>query len=494
MPENQIVEISPVKEIKNLTDAPTSNSSSMIIRQTTLANQITISGVGLHTGASVNLTFRPAAENHGFKFQRIDLPGQPIIEADVDNVTDTDRGTTISKNGARVSTIEHVLAALAGMEIDNVLMEIDGPEVPIMDGSSKPFIALLEKAGVQQQKEERHYYTLTENISYEDPARKTEMLAVPSDDFRITVMVDYNSDLLGTQHATLYNIREFKEEISDSRTFCFLHELEMLLDNNLIKGGDINNAIVVVDKPVSKEKLEHLAKVFKKDKIVAERGFLNNVKLRFQNEPARHKLLDIVGDLALVGAPLKGHILAARPGHVANVEFARKIKEMMKRDRFRERAPKYDASVKPLIDINGIQRLLPHRAPFLFIDKITEMSDTHIVGVKNVTMNEWFFPGHFPGAPVLPGVIQIEAMAQAGGILVLSTVPDPENYLTYFMKIDNTKFRDMVLPGDTLVFSLELVSPIRRGICHMRGKAYVGDKVVMESEMMAQIVRKEKKK
>jgi UDP-3-O-[3-hydroxymyristoyl] N-acetylglucosamine deacetylase/3-hydroxyacyl-[acyl-carrier-protein] dehydratase len=494
MPENQIVELSPEKENKNLAGAPIANTPPMIIRQTTLANQITVSGVGLHTGASVNLTFRPAPENHGFKFQRVDLPGQPIIEADVDNVSDTDRGTTISKHGAKVSTIEHVLAALAGMEIDNVLMEIDGPEVPIMDGSSKPFIELLEKAGIQKQKEERHYYSLTENISYEDPARKTEMLAVPSDDFRITVMVDYNSDLLGTQHATLYNIREFKDEISDSRTFCFLHELEMLLENNLIKGGDINNAIVVVDKPVSQEKMEHLARVFKKDKIVAERGFLNNVKLRFQNEPARHKLLDIVGDLALVGAPLKGHILAARPGHVANVEFARKIKEMMKRDRFRERAPRYDSSLKPLIDINGIQRLLPHRAPFLFIDKIIEMSNTHIVGVKNVTMNEWFFPGHFPGSPVLPGVIQIEAMAQAGGILVLSTVPDPENYLTYFMKIDNTKFRDMVLPGDTLVFNLELVSPIRRGICHMRGKAYVGDKVVMESEMMAQIVRKEKKK
>jgi len=494
MAENQIIELASKKETKILAGVPTTNSTPMIIRQTTLANQITISGVGLHTGASVNLTFRPAPENHGFKFQRVDLPGQPIVEADVDNVTDTDRGTTLSKNGARVSTIEHVLAALAGMEIDNVLMEIDGPEVPIMDGSSKPFIELLEKAGIQEQKEERQYYTLTENITYEDPTRKTEMLAVPSDDFRITVMVDYNSDLLGTQHATLYNIREFKDEISDSRTFCFLHELEMLLEHNLIKGGDINNAIVVVDKPVAQDKLEYLAKVFKKDKIIAERGFLNNAKLRFQNEPARHKLLDIVGDLALVGAPLKGHILAARPGHVANVAFARKIKEMMKRDRFRERAPRYDPTEKPLIDINGIMKLLPHRAPFLFIDKITEMSDNHVIGVKNVTMNEWFFPGHFPGAPVLPGVIQIEAMAQVGGILVLSSVPDPENYLTYFMKIESAKFRGMVLPGDTLVFSLELVSPIRRGICHMRGKAYVGDKIVMESEMMAQIVRKEKKK
>ncbi|MFN8166329.1 MAG: bifunctional UDP-3-O-[3-hydroxymyristoyl] N-acetylglucosamine deacetylase/3-hydroxyacyl-ACP dehydratase [Bacteroidia bacterium] len=463
------------------------------IFQTTLKDSVTVSGVGLHTGASVNLTFRPAPENHGYKFQRVDLPGQPVVEADVDYVTDTDRGTTISKNGARVSTIEHVLAALAGMEIDNVLMEIDGPEVPIMDGSSRPFMDLLEKVGVVQQKEERHYYSLSENITYEDPKRKTEMLAVPSEDFRITVMVDYNSDLLGTQHATLYNIGEFKSEISDCRTFCFLHELEMLLEHNLIKGGDINNAIVVVDKPVSSEKLEHLAKVFNKPKVTAERGFLNNVKLRFQNEPARHKLLDIVGDLALVGAPLKGHILAARPGHVANVEFARKIKELMKRDRFKEKTPKFDLTKKPLYDVNGVMKFLPHRAPFLFVDKILELSDKHVVGVKNVTMNEWFFPGHFPGSPVFPGVIQIEAMAQVGGILVLNTVPDPENYLTYFMKIDNTKFREMVVPGDTIIFHLELITPIRRGICHMRGKAYVGGKVVMESEMMAQIVRRDKK-
>ena len=490
MTENQIIIEPPVKAENS---PEKSKSNSQVIWQCTLRSHITISGVGLHTGVLTNLTFKPAPENFGYKFQRIDLPGQPIVEADVDNVTGTDRGTTISKNGAKISTIEHVLAALAGMEIDNVLMEIDGPEVPIMDGSSRPFIEILEKAGIQEQKEERHYYYLSENITYEDPKRKTEMLAVPSEDFRLTVMVDYNSDLLGTQHAIIYNIGEFKSEICDSRTFCFLHELEMLLEHNLIKGGDINNAIVVVDHPVSQEKLDYLAKVFKKPRVTAERGFLNNAQLRFQNEPARHKLLDIVGDLALVGAPLKGHILAARPGHVANVEFARKIKELMKRDRFKEKIPKFDLTLKPLLDINGIMRLLPHRPPFLFIDKILELSDKHVVGMKNVTMNEWFFPGHFPGAPVFPGVIQLEAMAQTGGILVLSSVPDPENYLTYFLKIDNTRFRDMVLPGDTVIFHLELITPIRRGICHMRGKGYVGNKIVVESEMLAQIVKRENK-
>ncbi len=492
MTENQtIIEQSVIPEKK---PEKVSTNDTKEVMQCTIRQSVSVSGVGLHTGAMVTLTFKPAPENFGYKFQRIDVTGQPIIEADVDNVIDTDRGTTIGKDGVKISTIEHVLAAVAGMEIDNILMEIDGPEVPIMDGSSRAFIEILEKAGVVEQKEARHYYYLSENITYEDPKRKTEMLAVPSEDFRITVMVDYNSDLLGTQHATLYNIGEFKSEVSDSRTFCFLHELEMLLEHNLIKGGDINNAIVVIDRPVSQEKLDYLAKVFNKPKVTAERGFLNNAQLRFQNEPARHKLLDIVGDLALVGAPLKGHILAARPGHVANVEFARKIKELMKRDRFREKSPKYNPAEKPLMDINDIMRLLPHRPPFLFIDKIIELSDKHVVGMKNVTMNEWFFPGHFPGAPVFPGVIQIEAMAQTGGILVLSTVPDPENYLTYFMKVDNTRFRDMVLPGDTILFHLELISPIRRGICHMKGKAFVGNKVVMESEMMAQIVKREKKK
>ncbi|MFM2208305.1 MAG: hypothetical protein RL213_2280 [Bacteroidota bacterium] len=488
MSENQILTTAEVSEKQAV------KSTSGPVRQTTIRQDVSISGVGLHTGSSVTLRFLPAAEGHGFKFRRVDLPGQPVVDADVDYVTDTERGTTLTKDGARVSTVEHVLAALVGMEIDNVLMEIDGPEMPIMDGSSRPFVDLLEKAGIEEQNAERKYIVLNENLTYEDTTRRSEMLAVPSEDYRITVMVDYNSDLLGTQHATLYNVGEFRTEIADSRTFVFLHELEMLLQHNLIKGGDINNAIVVVDKPIAQDQLDRLAKVFHKENVKAERGFLNHVKLRYINEPARHKLLDIVGDLALVGAPIKGHILAARPGHVANVAFARQIREMVKKEKLKVKVPNYDPKAKPLYDINGIMKILPHRPPFLFIDKIIELSDRHVVGVKNVTMNEFFFPGHFPGAPVMPGVIQVEAMAQVGGILVLNTVPDPENYLTYFLKIDNTKFRDMVVPGDTIIFSLELAAPIRRGLCHMVGKAYVGDRVVMESEMMAQIVRRDKNK
>lgn len=468
------------------------SSNVMNQKQTTLKAPVTIQGVGLHTGKQVKMTFKPAPENHGYKFQRIDLDGQPIIDADVDNVTDTSRGTTITQNGASVSTVEHVLASLAGLEIDNVLIEIDAPEAPIMDGSSIQFINELEKAGIQPQDADREYFVIPNNIYYAEEDRHVEMIAMPFlDDYRITVMVDYNSPVLGTQHASISQISEFKKEIASCRTFCFLHELEMLLKHNLIKGGDLNNAIVVVDKVISDEELDHLAKLFNREKIaVAREGILNNIELRHQNEPARHKLLDVIGDLALIGMPLKGHIMAARPGHAANVAFAKKIKALIKKEKAKKNIPVYNPNQTPVYDINGIMNILPHRQPFLLIDKIIELSSKHVVGVKNVTMNEEFFKGHFPGNPVMPGVLQIEAMAQTGGILVLNTVPDPENYWTYFMKIENARFKDRVLPGDTVIFRCDLMAPIRRGICQMRGTAFVGEKIVMEAELMAQIVKK----
>ncbi|MGY3053326.1 UDP-3-O-[3-hydroxymyristoyl] N-acetylglucosamine deacetylase/3-hydroxyacyl-[acyl-carrier-protein] dehydratase [Pedobacter sp. UYEF25] len=460
----------------------------MNVRQKTISTEVSIYGVGLHTGKNVNLTFCPAPENHGFKFQRVDLAGEPIINADADLVTDTSRGTTLTQHGASVSTVEHVLASLVGMDLDNILIKLDGPETPILDGSSIQFVDLLEQAGAVEQNAYREYFVIPHNITYTEEERRVEIVAMPLDDYRFTCMIDYNSPVLGSQHAGINTIAEFKKEIASCRTFCFLHELEYQLKHNLIKGGDLNNAIVIVDKEVDKEELDNLAKLFnRKDINVAPQGILNNMELRYQNEPARHKLLDMIGDLALVGMHLKGHIMAARPGHAANVAFAKKIKAAIKKEKSKKLQKIYDPAGPVLYDVVKIMEILPHRQPFLFVDKILELSKNHVVGVKNVTINEEFFKGHFPGAPVLPGVIQIESMAQVGGILVLSTVPDPHNYLTYFLKIDKVRFRAQVLPGDTLVFRCDLLEPIRRGIAQMKGVGMVGDKVVVEAEMMAQI-------
>ncbi|MFD0962394.1 bifunctional UDP-3-O-[3-hydroxymyristoyl] N-acetylglucosamine deacetylase/3-hydroxyacyl-ACP dehydratase [Pseudofulvibacter geojedonensis] len=458
-------------------------------KQRTIAKEITLTGVGLHTGKQVTLTFKPAEPNHGYAFCRVDLEGAPIIEADANYVVNTQRGTNLEKKGVQIQTSEHVLAALVGLEIDNCLIELDASEPPIMDGSSIYFIEALEEAGIVEQDAQREEYVVKDVISYKDEETGSEIIIMPSDEYQITSMVDFGTKVLGTQNATLNKISDFKKEIASSRTFSFLHELEMLLDHGLIKGGDLNNAIVYVDKDISEETMGKLKTAFNKDNIaVKSNGILDNLTLHHPNEAARHKLLDVIGDLALIGTRIRGKIIATKPGHFVNTQFAKKMAKIIKIEK-RNNVPSYNLHLPPLMDIHKIMDMLPHRPPFLLIDKIIEMSDTHVVGVKNVTMNEPFFVGHFPGAPVMPGVLQIEAMAQTGGILILSTVPDPENYLTYFMKIDNVKFKQKVLPGDTLVFKCDLISPIRRGICHMQAYAYANGKVVAEAEMMAQIVK-----
>ena len=460
-------------------------------KQRTLASSVQINGIGLHTGEKVQMEICPAPENHGYKFQRIDIENQPIVNADVDLVVSTERGTTLEKNGVKIYTTEHILAALYGSQVDNALIKMDGPEVPIMDGSSKPFVDGILAVGFEEQNAEREYFELDENIPWEDPEKGIEFLAIPDNTYRLTVMVDYNSPVLGTQHATIYSIDEFNKNISECRTFVFLKELEYLAKNGLIKGGDLDNAIVLVERSdISQDELDKLAKLLNKEDLkvsIDGIGVLNSTKLKYENEPARHKLLDIVGDLALVGKPIKAHILAARPGHSGNVKFAKVLKDQISKQQKKGRV--FNLEKTPLYNISEIEKMLPHRFPFLMVDKILDIDENSIIGVKNVTMNEPIFTGHFPGNPVFPGVLQIEAMAQVGGIFALSKVEDPHLYSTYFMKIDNVKFKQKVIPGDTVVFELTLMSPIRRGLVQMSGKGYVNGQVVTEAEMLAQVIK-----
>ncbi len=460
-------------------------------KQRTIRNPVTIEGVGLHTGENVHLTIKPAPADSGIRFLRTDIGEDAIVEADARLVSETARGTTLEKDGIRIATVEHVLAAVTGMGMDNVIIEVDCPETPILDGSSRLYTEAIDKEGTVEQDSLKDFFEVKEPIRFYHEDKDCEIIALPSNDYRVTCLIDYESKVLGHQHASMNHIEEFKDEIATSRTFVFLHELEFLLEQNLIKGGDLSNAIVFVDRPVKQHELDRLASVLNKPTVaVKEEGILNNLELSFPNEPARHKLLDIIGDLALAGKPIKGHIIAYKPGHASNVLFAGQLQKHIKQQIEQEQIPVYDPNIQPHFDINEIRRMLPHRPPFLLVDKIIEVTDTSVVAVKNVSMNEPFFTGHFPNEPIMPGVLQVEAMAQAGGILVLSTVKDPENYNTYFLKIDNVRFKQKVVPGDTLVFKMSLIAPVRRGICHMRGIAYIGSKIAMEAEMMAQISKK----
>jgi len=458
-------------------------------KQKTIKQEVTLEGVGLHTGVNVKMTFKPAPVDYGYKFKRIDLEKQPVIAALAENVVDTARGTTIAKGEARVSTIEHALAAAYSLDIDNLLIEIDGPEVPILDGSAIQFFNTLKEAGNEEQDADREYFVVRENVRYVNEKTGTEIIAYPDDKFSIDVLIDFNSKVLGYQFASIDSLADFETEIASCRTFAFFSELEPLFKNNLIKGGALENAIVIVENEYPQEEFDRIADLFNKPRLTAKRGILNNISLKFSNEPARHKLLDVIGDVALAGRRIKGKIVAKKPGHFANTEYAKQIRNIVKFEQKNGVAPRYNHDEKPVFDINEIMGLLPHRNPFLFVDKIIHLDETSVVGVKSVTMNEGYFVGHFPEEPVMPGVLQIEAMAQVGGILVLNEVENPKEYSTYFLKIDNVRFKQKVVPGDTLIFKMELITPIRRGIAHMRGQAFVGSTLVLDAELMAQVVR-----
>ena len=462
----------------------------MIEKQRTLAKEVSLTGKGLHTGLNVTITFKPAPANHGYKFCRTDLPGMPVIDALADHVTDTSRGTTLVQNNASVSTIEHVLAALHGLQVDNALIELDGPEAPIMGGAAWKFTEAINQVGFTEQKEERNYFVVKQKIAYSDEEHGVDLIIYPDDHLSINVLIDYNSRILGNQYAILDAIEDFETEISKSRTFVFFHELEPLHKMGLIRGGDLDNAVVILEKEVEQEEIDRIAKLFNRPGISRHTaGVLNNTELRYPNEPARHKLLDIMGDLALVGQPIKGKVVATRPGHFANTRLAKLIRQEIKKTYSKKNIPVYDPSVPPVFSLEEVKRRLPHRFPFLMVDKIISIDDNSIVGIKNVTFNEPFFQGHFPEEPVMPGVLLVEALAQCGGLLVLSTVEYPEKYSTYFLKIDKLKFKHKVVPGDSVILKMELVEPMRRGIVTMFGQAFVGNRLVVEGEMTAQVVK-----
>ena len=466
----------------------------MAEKQRTLSSDINFNGKGLHSGKQVKLTLKPAEPNYGICFQRIDREGKPLIQALAENVINTSRGTTISENGADVMTIEHLCAALYGLGIDNALIEIDGPEVPIYDGSSKYFVEAIRKTGITKQNADKEYFRVKQKMHFKNEKNGSEIILYPDDDFSIDVHIDFNSKTLGHQYASLKSMDDFEKEISKCKTFVFLHELEALINNNLIKGGDLDNALVIVDRKMAKEELDRLADIFNKPKVeVLPEGYLNNTERTFQNEPARHKLLDVIGDLSLTGVNLKAKIIAQKPGHFTNTEMAKEIRKLIKKEKNKAIPPPYDPNQIPLFDINQIKAILPHRPPFLLVDKITFMDEWTICGIKNVTMNETFFVGHYPQEPIMPGVLQIESMAQVGGILLLNKVPDPENYVLYFLKIDNIRFKQKVVPGDTLNIRMRLLEPVKRGIAITQGQVFVGDALVMEGQFMAQLAKKPEK-